>query len=236
MTKEQAVALYNELQASMNKMVENTRDYKPGNELALSRQDTQSKSKSGRFSRVFFSSNKEVALAVVIAALLFSKVLLFSSAIASSKEIELKARWQIDLLNRFAEWGNVPAAEDLLRALENKRLALANKEEKLFERERYLNNLESLITEKSVQLRSLADEIFVVREKLERKKSDDYAQVAMVYASMNPIEAAKLVSQLEIHIAIEILDHMPDKKMAQIISVMDSERALELTRRFANRF
>ena len=52
---------------------------------------------------------------------------------------------------------------------------------------------------------------------------------------MNPPEAAHLLEQLDIHVALSLVERMPEKRMAQILALMNSQRALELTNLLSNR-
>jgi flagellar motility protein MotE (MotC chaperone) len=70
----------------------------------------------------------------------------------------------------------------------------------------------------------------VNREKDEKKRSDKLDQLANVYGSMNPPEAAALMEQLDVTIALELIQKMPEKRIAQILALMTPNKALTITR------
>ena len=80
------------------------------------------------------------------------------------------------------------------------------------------------------QLRELTEKLSNQREQNDKKRSSQLEQLANVYSSMNPPEAAALIEQLDISIAIGLLERMPEKRIGQILALMNSEKALQITR------
>jgi flagellar motility protein MotE (MotC chaperone) len=68
------------------------------------------------------------------------------------------------------------------------------------------------------------------RDKSDKKRNTQIEQLANVYGSMDPKEAASLIEQLDITIALNLLQKMPEKRIAQILALMNPERALGITR------
>jgi hypothetical protein len=56
-----------------------------------------------------------------------------------------------------------------------------------------------------------------------------------VYERMRPKDAAPIVEQLEISLAVEILSRMPDRQAARILGAMAPERAARITAKLAER-
>jgi flagellar motility protein MotE (MotC chaperone) len=54
----------------------------------------------------------------------------------------------------------------------------------------------------------------IEREKGDKQRNSQLDQHANVYGSMNPPEAAHLVEQLDIQVALSLIQRMPEKKMA----------------------
>ncbi len=52
---------------------------------------------------------------------------------------------------------------------------------------------------------------------------------------MNPKEASLLIEQLDITIALGLLERMPEKRIGQILSLMSPDRALTITRMLSGR-
>ena len=80
------------------------------------------------------------------------------------------------------------------------------------------------------QLRELADSLKNDRDKSEKKRSVQLDQLANVYSAMDPKEAAGLIEQLDVTIALELVSGMPEKRIGQILATMNSEKALAITR------
>jgi flagellar motility protein MotE (MotC chaperone) len=75
----------------------------------------------------------------------------------------------------------------------------------------------------------------IERQKGERQRDTQLDQLANVYGSMNPPEAAHLLEQLDIQIAQALIERMPEKRIGQILALMNAQRALELTNRLSRR-
>ena len=68
------------------------------------------------------------------------------------------------------------------------------------------------------------------REKNDKKRSTQLEQLSNVYGSMDPKEAATLIEQLDVTIALSLLERMPEKRIGQILALMNPQRALVITR------
>ena len=52
---------------------------------------------------------------------------------------------------------------------------------------------------------------------------------------MAPTEAAPLIAKLDDEIGLTLLERMPEKRLGQILSSMNQDRAIELTKRLTER-
>jgi flagellar motility protein MotE (MotC chaperone) len=52
---------------------------------------------------------------------------------------------------------------------------------------------------------------------------------------MNPPEAAHLLEQLDIQVCLTLIQRMPEKRIGQILALMNPQRALELTNLLSRR-
>ena len=55
-------------------------------------------------------------------------------------------------------------------------------------------------------------------------------QLANLYSAMDPKEAAGLIEQLDVTIALELVSRMPEKRIGQILATMNSGKALAISR------
>jgi flagellar motility protein MotE (MotC chaperone) len=118
----------------------------------------------------------------------------------------------------------------VLQSLDSRRTELEQRSKKLDERSRELEVRDREFTIRSAQLRDLADRLKTDRERTEKRRDAQVEQLANVYSSMGPQEAAQLLEQLDVAIALPLIERMPEKKIGQILGLMGRERALMLTK------
>ncbi len=85
------------------------------------------------------------------------------------------------------------------------------------------------------ELKELTERLKLDREKGDKQRNTQLDQLANVYGSMNPPEAAHLLEQLDIQVALSLIERMPEKRIGQILSLMNASRALELTNLLSKR-
>ena len=59
-------------------------------------------------------------------------------------------------------------------------------------------------------------------------------QLAKIYSAMSPEESAKLMEELDITIALGLMSKMSEKRIGQILSLMDKEKALKMSKMLVN--
>lgn len=67
------------------------------------------------------------------------------------------------------------------------------------------------------------------------EKVGEPKQLVRVYERMRPKDAAAIVAELEVPLAVEILSQMPDRQAARILGAMAPERAARITSKLAER-
>jgi len=123
----------------------------------------------------------------------------------------------------------------VLKSLDARREELHKRSERLQTQTRDLEEREREFAVRLTELRDLSQRLSVERERNERRRDSQLEQLANVYGSMNPKEAALLIEQLDITIAIGLLERMPEKRIGQILSLMSPDRALTMTRMLSGR-
>ncbi len=118
---------------------------------------------------------------------------------------------------------------ELLGQLDVRRAQLEERNEKLSDRERDIEKREIELASRLTEIKTLTDELRIKREQTDRRRDGQLDQLSKVYSSMAPEEAAKLMEQLDITISLSLLKRMPEKRIAQVLALMSSERALTLT-------
>lgn len=118
----------------------------------------------------------------------------------------------------------------VLTMLDARRTELESKSTEIARRDGELRRKEQELAIHMNELKSLTDKLKVNREQDDRKRTAQIDQLSKVYSSMAPEEAAKLIDQLDISIALAMLQRMPEKRIGQILAIMSPERALQITR------
>ena len=85
------------------------------------------------------------------------------------------------------------------------------------------------------ELKAISERLKGERDKGDKQRNGQLEQLANVYGSMNPPEAAHLLEQLDIQVTLSLIERMPEKRMGQILSLMNAQRALELTNLLSKR-
>ncbi len=247
LSREQAAELYGDLQRSMAKMLKNEAEYlkgdvkqQPSKKMQTSAAIKRTASAGVNFgnnliSRAGMNRGTAKALALVVG-FAFVKVILSAfefAGIASVSSVEASYMNVANMpkLAAVNQSGNFSKEElQVLTALDARRAELENRDKRLDEREQDLLKKDKEFALRITQLRELSDKLSSERAKGDRKQDTQMDQLANVYGSMNPQEAAKLMEQLDIVTAMSLISRMPEKRIAQILSTMTPERALEITR------
>lgn len=123
----------------------------------------------------------------------------------------------------------------LLEQLDARRVALEERNIELDAREKQLNQESAALSERLAELRSLSTKLETIRKEKDQRYETRIEQLADVYGSMVPQQAAPLIAKLEDETALGLLQRMPGKRMGQILSLMNEDRAIELTKRLTDR-
>jgi len=123
-----------------------------------------------------------------------------------------------------------PEEKKALTMLDDRRAVLEERSKKLDQREKDFERRDQDFAARLTELREMTNALKLDREKNDKKRSTQIEQLANVYGSMDPKEAASLIEQLDITISLALLQKMPEKRIAQILALMNPERALAITR------
>ena len=143
------------------------------------------------------------------------------------------------VLSRPAQTGpNVQYSQQevqILTSLDARRAELEARSQQLGEREKELETRDREFGTRVAELRELTGKLKTDREKTEKKQSTQLVQLANVYNSMNPNEAAQLLDQLDVMTALSLVERMSEKRIGQILPLMSPERALAITKMLSGR-
>jgi flagellar motility protein MotE (MotC chaperone) len=128
-----------------------------------------------------------------------------------------------------------PIERGILMQLDQRRVELEKRRKILDGKEKELLQQTQLVAEKVTELKSLISKLSALRKEKDHKYNARMEQLASVYSAMAPHESASLIGKLDNEVGLALLERMPGKRMAQILGVMDQNRALELTRHLTDK-
>lgn len=121
----------------------------------------------------------------------------------------------------------------VLTSLDARRAELSERGKKIDLREIDLDARENELEVKLAELRQLTSKLKTQREGVDQKRNVQVEQLAKIYSAMAPDEAAKLMEEIDTPIALELMSKMSEKRIGQILSLMDSEKAITFTKMLA---
>ena len=122
----------------------------------------------------------------------------------------------------------------VLTALDARRVELSERAKKMDLREIDLTSRENELEIKLAELRELTQRLKTNREGVDQKRNMQVEQLAKIYSAMSPEESAKLMEELDITIALDLMSKMSEKRIGQILSLMDKEKALKMSKMLVN--
>lgn len=123
----------------------------------------------------------------------------------------------------------------VLTSLDNRRAELEARRERLDTAEQELQGRDREIVARLAELRELTEKLKTDRDKNSKQRSAQMEQLSNVYGSMNPEDAAHLLEQLDVTVALSLIERMPEKRIGQILQLMSAEKALMMTKLLSSR-
>jgi flagellar motility protein MotE (MotC chaperone) len=260
LTKEQANELYDDLQKAMNQMLANrskqaAQTTRPASTQTATKVASQAEAKaaaktaygkptapqtktpagSQRSARPRFSKrgiNGNIGALCVVAFFCVSKVALSALEASGVGHVE-EANAVIVRAPSGPQWSKEEVK--ILTGLDNRRVELEERNTRLEQRESDFIARERELAVRLTELKELSEKLKIEREKGDKQRSTQMEQLANVYGSMNPPEAAHLLEQLDIQVSLSLIERMPEKRIGQILALMNPQRALELTNLLSQR-
>ena len=119
---------------------------------------------------------------------------------------------------------------EALLSLDQRRVELEARSQGLDKKEMELSVQDRIVTEKIAELKSVYGQLQARRQEIDHKREAKLEQLAEVYSTMAPEQAAPIIAKLDNDTALSLLQRMSGKRMGQILSSMNSDRAIELTK------
>ncbi len=125
-------------------------------------------------------------------------------------------------------------ARALLEDIRTRQAVLDRREADLIDRERRVEELEALVSQRMDEIETLAGTLEQRIQAWEEGAGDSIRKLSKIYAAMPPKRAAALLEGLELSLATQIVSKMKDKQSAAVLGLLSGERALQLSRQVAH--
>lgn len=178
------------------------------------------------------------AIKIIMGVMEFSGVVTVSPAMASLDFNKIADVAQPKLEPATPVFGDGEFSKEevsILTSLDVRRAELDERRKQLDQRAKELDEKDNELTVRFAQLRDITEKLKIERDKGDKRRTAQLDQLSNVYGSMNPPEAAQLLEQLDIAIALELIERMPEKRIGQILALMKPEKALTITKMLSSK-
>lgn len=124
---------------------------------------------------------------------------------------------------------------ELLQKLAERREELDKREREMEVREKLLVAAENGIDKKIASLKSIEEQIQALIAVHDEQEKAQIESLVKTYSAMKPKDAAKIFNTLDMDILITIIEKMNPKKVAEVLSKMQTNSANEITVELATR-
>ena len=249
LTKQEAQMLYDDLQKAVGTMMAQGKaslDKKAATKLATGASASQSSTAAkreakatsvrapvGQATMLRKQGLSGQAMAFVVLAIFCTAKIALSAIEASGIGTVEPAEAAIASAPRGPQWSKEEVK--VLTALDARRVELEERASRLEQREMEATTRDRDLALRLTELKELSERLKSERDKSNQQQNTQLDQLANVYGSMNPPEAAHLLEQLDIQVALSLVERLPEKRMGQILALMNAQRALELTNLLSKR-
>lgn len=121
--------------------------------------------------------------------------------------------------------------QELDQQIEERRTRLAREEEALAALKRALEAAKQALVEERDRLEALRRQVEADIARRKAVTDERLGQIAKVYGSMKPKEAAEALEKMDDDMAANILERLPNRTVGRIFDLMPKDRVRELTTR-----
>jgi len=123
----------------------------------------------------------------------------------------------------------------LLEALSKRRKEIDRREKELDLQVNLLKAAEKRIDDKITKLEKIRDEIEVRTVQQKKLQNDKFKKLVSIYEGMKPKEAARIFSNLDSRVVLQVAERIAPRKMSAILAKMEANAAERLTIQLANK-
>ncbi len=128
-----------------------------------------------------------------------------------------------------------PGELQLLQDLRKRRQQLDERERDLDQRADLLRSAQMKLEARLDQLSSLQKQLEQLEQQRRARDGENWTGLVKTYEDMKPKDAAAIFDALDMHVLLEVLDRMEDRKAAAILADMLPERARIATQMLAQK-
>jgi flagellar motility protein MotE (MotC chaperone) len=121
----------------------------------------------------------------------------------------------------------------LLESLGVRRMQLEERDKVISKRELELEVFEKKLTEKWSALQIIQEEVKRQLAQLDKGETAKEQSLSKVYENMKPKDAARIFDSLDLSVVLQIISHMKEKKLSEIMGFVSTERARDITQGMA---
>jgi flagellar motility protein MotE (MotC chaperone) len=152
-----------------------------------------------------------------------------------AKKEEKKNPAVSDVAGETVDYRFTPIEVDLLQNLAKRREDLQRWEKNIEIKENALNATEKRIEDRIVQIESMRKEVTELLAQYNEKEDAKVRSLVKIYQAMKPKDAARIFDELDMPILLMVVDKMPEKTTAPILSLMDPKKAKQVTVQLAEK-
>lgn len=161
-----------------------------------------------------------------------------------SSDEEAEEEEEIQPKESLFDLSDITDAElDVLETLVDRKNQINENIQKLEEKEKELNFVEKRVDEKVSELqriekniRELIEQKETVEKTRENNENEKIQSLVKIYESMKPADAARIFEELELEILLDVIAHMKEKKVANILAKMDPLKARFVTEQLVEKY
>ena len=128
-----------------------------------------------------------------------------------------------------------PGELQLLQDLRQRRRSLDERERMLDQRADLLRSTQLKLEARLAELASLQEKLEQLEDERHARDSENWTGLVKTYEDMKPKDAAAIFDVLDMHVLLEVLDRMEDRKAAAVLADMLPERARIATQMLAQK-
>ncbi|MDB2414746.1 hypothetical protein N9W34_03145 [Rickettsiales bacterium] len=123
--------------------------------------------------------------------------------------------------------------QNIIENLSKRRQELQDWSDSISMKENILNATEKKVNRKLSELKKLQKEVGELLSEYESNENKKVKRLVKIYENMKAKDAARIFSEMEMSILLEVVGNMKEVKAAGILAKMDPRRAKEITSRLA---